>query len=559
MPVKRKRSQVGSPRWLTALSIAVLVIPICLPLLTFQLPSGHDAFSYHPRLVEFHENITHGIFLPRWAPDLEFGAGQPVFLFTPPLPYYAAELWRLLGFDSVVSFNLAAVVTIVASACSMFLFADYQFGRNAAWLAAAAYVWAPYFHVDIFVRHAFGELAAFPLYPLVLYGFCRYNRERNRRFLLLGAVAWSGIIMTHNPSALLFSPLLLAFTIFLGWRGRSLRLTIAMIGGILIGIGLAAFVWLPILAEVKFVHIERALQGRLNYADHFVFLEQFLSQDWRYGSSIPGPGDQFSFSLGFGHLILIPAAVWFVYTSKKRSLRPWLTFLGCSAAILTLMMTPMARWFWDNLPLLKQVQFPWRILGDDILVIAILAGLYGASLEDRARAGIWFWIGIGLLILPNLTHVGPEQYFPVIAAEWTPRTLAEGGVETTADAEFEPQWVKQRVAYTEDKVLVLSGSATISGIQRTPTFWTFESNAQTDTMIEAALLYFPGWTVSVDGREIPIEIGNTGRIQFRLPAGMHHVLIEFKRTTVRLAAELVSLSTLFIVIVLFFRPRLGSK
>ena len=219
----------------------------------------------------------------------------------------------------------------------------------------------------------------------------------------------------------------------------------------------------------------------------------------------------------------------------------------------------MAVWFWDNLPLLKQVQFPWRILGDDILVIAILVGLYGASLEDRARASVWFWIGIGLLILPNLTHIGPEKYFPIIAAEWTPLTLAEGGIETTADAEFEPQWVKQRVGYTEDKARVLSGSATILGVQRAPTFWTLESNAQTDTMIEAALLYFPGWTVSVDGRESPIEIGNTGRIQFRVPAGMHHIVIEFKRTTVRLVAELVSLSTLLIVIVLFFRTRSGSK
>src|SRR5262245_27933064 len=112
MPVKQKRSRVGSPRWLTALGIATLVAPICFPLLTLQLPSGHDALSYHPRLVEFHENITHGILLPRWAPDLEFGAGQPLFLFSPPLPYYAAELWHLLGFNSVVSFNLAAVATI---------------------------------------------------------------------------------------------------------------------------------------------------------------------------------------------------------------------------------------------------------------------------------------------------------------------------------------------------------------------------------------------------------------------------------------------------------------
>src|SRR5262245_34709012 len=96
------------------LGLILLAAPVFFPLFTSQLPAGHDAFSYHPRLVEFHENIAHGILLPRWAPDLEFGAGQPVFLFSPPLPYYVAELWHLLGFDTVVAFNLAAAAAIVA-------------------------------------------------------------------------------------------------------------------------------------------------------------------------------------------------------------------------------------------------------------------------------------------------------------------------------------------------------------------------------------------------------------------------------------------------------------
>ena len=123
-PQKKHSRTEKSPQLLVVAVIAAMVV--CFPLLTWQLPSGHDAFSYHARLVEFHENITHGIFLPRWAPDFESGAGQPFFIFSAPLPYYAAELWRLLGFDSVVSFNLAAIVAILASAVSMFFFADYH-------------------------------------------------------------------------------------------------------------------------------------------------------------------------------------------------------------------------------------------------------------------------------------------------------------------------------------------------------------------------------------------------------------------------------------------------
>src|SRR5215831_1513885 len=141
MPARRKSSQIKQNRsWITVLGVLALALPVCFPLFTSELPGGHDAFFYHPRLVEFHENIVNWTFLPRWAPDLEAGAGQPLFIFSPPLPYYIAEIWHLLGFDVIVSLSLAAVTAIVASACFMFLFADYQFGPRAGWLATAAYL-----------------------------------------------------------------------------------------------------------------------------------------------------------------------------------------------------------------------------------------------------------------------------------------------------------------------------------------------------------------------------------------------------------------------------------
>ena len=136
MPARKKTSQfTQSHNWVTVLGVLALTLPVCFPLFTSQLPGGHDAFFYHPRIVEFHQNVTNWIFFPRWAPDLEAGAGQPLFIFSPPLPYYIAEIWHLLGFDVIVSMSLAAVVAIVAAGVFMFLFADYQFGRKAGWLS----------------------------------------------------------------------------------------------------------------------------------------------------------------------------------------------------------------------------------------------------------------------------------------------------------------------------------------------------------------------------------------------------------------------------------------
>src|SRR5262249_21520005 len=161
---------------------------------------------------------------------------------------------------------------------------------------------------------------------------------------------------------------------------RSAGLFLRMGMGILISLGLAAFIWLPALAELKFVHIERMLQGNLNYVDHFVFPWQLLSPSWGYGDSVPGPEDQISFSLGWSHLLVVTAAGVFIYRSRNRDLATWFTFLGSALVILVLAMTPLSRWVWDYMPLLKQVQFPWRILADGIFITAILTGLYGASI-----------------------------------------------------------------------------------------------------------------------------------------------------------------------------------
>ena len=65
-----------------AAGLIALSLPVILPLLTSGVLAGHDSFEYFPRIVETHQNVVNGIVLPRWAPDLGRGYGQPLFIFT---------------------------------------------------------------------------------------------------------------------------------------------------------------------------------------------------------------------------------------------------------------------------------------------------------------------------------------------------------------------------------------------------------------------------------------------------------------------------------------------
>src|SRR5205085_2568675 len=131
-------------------------------------------------------------------------------------------------------------------------------------------VYAPYFHVNLYVRQALAEFTAFPFYPLTLYGFSRFAQEKDRRFLVVGAAGFAGVFLSHNAAALLFAPIACVFILYTAWSAQSWKLLFHLAGGVVLGLALSAFVWLPVLTEMQDVHVERLLEGGLRYSNHVV-------------------------------------------------------------------------------------------------------------------------------------------------------------------------------------------------------------------------------------------------------------------------------------------------
>ena len=166
--------------------------------------------------------------------------------------YYLAEIWHLIGFDLVTAMNLACVLIVLASAAGAFLLGRLYFGDAGGWLTAAAYLYAPYFAVDLYVRTAWAEFAAFPFFAFSLYQFGAYAKDGRRRHLLLGAAAFAGILLSHHGAALLFAPLFWPVSSLLNaWRVNHGGLGLA---GVWISArpGLCGIVWSqPVHAEIR--------------------------------------------------------------------------------------------------------------------------------------------------------------------------------------------------------------------------------------------------------------------------------------------------------------------
>ena len=116
-------------------------------------------------------------------------------------------------------------------------------------------------------------------------------------------------------------------------------------------IGLTLFFWLPVLLERSFTYFDSISTGKELFK-HFPTLGQLIYMKWDFGTSLPGPNDTMSFTLGPVHWLIILLA----FLVKKRGFFHW-GFL-----VFVFLALPVSAWFWRLFPMLNFVQFPWRLV-----------------------------------------------------------------------------------------------------------------------------------------------------------------------------------------------------
>jgi len=544
----------------TGVGLVALAAPALFRLLTGALLGGHDAYEYFPRVEEAHRNVAAGTLLLRWAPDLSFGHGQPLFLFRPPLFYWIAEAWHLIGLSPIASVNLAAALLVVAAAAAMFRLGKLYFGETGGWLAAAALLYAPYFAVDLYVRSAFEEFAAFPLIALALYGFGAYAKERRRRDWAVGACALGVLLCCHFPAALVFAPFLLAFVAFLGWRAGSWTLLAKLAAAFAAGLALGAWSWIPALIEKQYVNMGELLD-RFRYAAHFVFPGQWLSTMWGYGLSLPGPNDGMSFALGWSHLLIaVLAGVW-AWRRPRQGGNAELVFFAAAGAVFCWLMVDDSGWLWERLQLLQFIAFPWRLLGPVAVCLAMAAAALGPALDSLGRwRGAALAAALALLIVPNLPHLAPPRLVDVDLAFWTPAEMASRGIETTTAHEVTPRWMTYPSLHDLRMAVDVIGGGAARETYSNGLSWHGSVNAQGAARVRLPFSYFPGWTARVDGRSTPAwPADGSGFVEFAVGPGEHLVEAKFGRSTARGVGEAISVAAWLALLVAWRRRRTASE
>ena len=564
----------------------LVVLAICLlavwPFLSRPaLPMETDAELHVYRLAELARLVRGGELYPRWAPNFYFGYGYPIFNYYAPLVYYLGLPVVLLPFfDAVAAVKAVFVLGLLAAGIGMYGFVRDNWGRSAAFVAAAAYVYAPYLHfVDPHMRGDLAEAFSFGLFPLALWALDRLNRTGSPAAWLAAVILVAAVILSHNLMAMVFFGLLLVWAL---WRSSeskrigslpgptSYRATLLSLPALLLGVGLAAFFWLPVGLEQDAVNLSSLIGdgSHFDFRNHFLSLGQLLAPsrllDW--GATEP----DFRFNLGLAQWAL--AAVGLVSLLSGRARRAFhAAFFAVAAVALLFLMTPASTFLWEAIPLLPYLQFPWRLLGPTVALLAVLAGVgVDATLRALSRraskyrlaAVLLRWLPAVLIALILLLALPLVQVPPWPGAPWDTSAGGVARVEmrgrwlgTTSTADFVPATVDVIPDPNEQLVQDLLEGAPLDRVNRatlpggaavdvrylTPLHARYHTSAPRDFLLRLFQFDFPGWQARVDGRLVSTELARPeGFLVVPVPAGEHVVDVEFVETPARRLAWAVT-------------------
>ncbi len=548
----------------TGLLVAVLLALFAVwPLLTPGMPNTADGPIHFYRAVDMQQAWQDGVLYPRWSANLALGYGTPLFDFAPPLLYLAMMVLNQLGLDLALAMKLVVILFVFIAAIGMYVLGRDTLGREAGWVSAAAYLYAPYRLRELYIQGNYAQFLGLASYPLILWAFFHVIESGRLRWTGVGGISLAVLLLSHNISAMIFAPLLAVYIVF--WlilqRGRGLRpLRDAVLTGLL-GLGLSAFFWLPAFYESRWIQLSLITKGHFDFRLNFLSLPELFAPYTALDFSAVNV--HLPRSLGWAMIALallgLAAAVWGRGLARHQR---WLVVLSVVLlAACTFMMLPASTPLWENVPLLKLAEFPWRILGIAAVPLALAAGagakLLGAVLPRRS--GYW-GAPLALLgiLIPSLFYLFPQQPFVDLSGaqvkDITAYELRTKAFGTTSAGEFLPLWTTQhptdspmvadyKAGRLPDKIDRTSLPADVQ-VQETGRGYSWNGfRFQADRPFTARFntLWFPGWQATLDGQ--PVDAGPqspTGLIELDVPAGTHTVRLSFGTTLPRVLADAIS-------------------
>jgi hypothetical protein len=542
-------------------AVMLLAVLALWPLLTRpSLPTFTDGEQHVYRTFEIMDAWRAGVVYLRWAPDLFHAYGYPVFNYYSPLTYYLAGAYGWF-WGPVAGVKFVLVLSALVGAAGLYLFARDEWGPLAGLVAAAAYTFSPYLvSVDPLSRGDAPETLSLAVAPWLFWLFTRLLRAPSRWRLALAAVTLAVLILSHNLMAIIFFGWLL---LWLGWLAvtgspGAASLSLKTIEwrrlwplglALALGVGLAAFLWLPAVAERHAVQLSDAVNK-----GHLDFRLSFVPPGVMFEAATGAHPD---WQLGLPQWLLAGLGIGLLGFRRSGLRRGPALFFAISALVLLFFMLPLSEGIWQTLPFMAFLQFPWRLLGPAALALSLLAGVAAAwaqrlgsiVLFRRVRVDLGAAISVAMvaaciLVAMPLLDPLPWADFGQVSISRLLKSGLDWWPGTTASNEFLPVTVRSAplpqmaLLQSYDTGLVdkvdrpsLPAGVDVTVLAHGPADDRFKVTAPAPFTLRVYTFDFPGWTAYVDGQRTSIAPSiPEGWITLTVPGGEHVVWLRFEDT-----------------------------
>jgi hypothetical protein len=559
----------------------VVSLLIVTPFFFYGSASGHD-FEFHAASwLDVATQWKEGDIFPRWTEWANHGFGEPRFIFYPPFSWLLGGALSFLFSWTYVPVAFIVLVQTFAGV-SAFALARRFLPERASLFGAICYAGNPNALLIVYMRSDYAELLATAFYPLLFLAALQLggvlapqvdtdsDARRAARFGFDGAMRkslvffsamFAAVWLSNAPAGVIATYSVTLFFAWLAFRERASAPLVRGFAGMALGFAFTSFYLLPAAYEQRWVNITQALSAGL------LPIENFL-----YTATNDPEHTLFNWIASTTAIVLIVLTGFAAVVSRKdpdvvgvdgKRFVPcglkdavWQPMLLLAAAATFLMLRPTV-FFWNLLPKLKFVQFPWRWMS----IVGVVFAFFLAATVSRSRFR-WIWVvGVSLVLIAGAT-------FFVHATWWDTDdvTTLQAGVVAGAGFdgvdEYDPKGDDHyNLSAKAPQVQVLAadpdagpdaGGSTPPGATILVERWTaaekrLRVTAAAPVRVALRVLNYPAWRIEVNGARVtPENNGDTAQMVVAVPGGASEVTVVFGRTWDRTVGGITSIISILL-------------
>jgi hypothetical protein len=527
------------------------------------LPHYSNAELYAVRSTEVSRLVRSGVWYSRWAPDLNYALGSPLFNYLAPLPHHLMGYHQAITeIDPLISLKIMLCLSILAAGTGMFLFARQRWGARGGVLAGIAYLFSapisltlPYLQADL------APLLALGLLPWVLWAFDRLWKASLRRAIWLATGLLCAFILSDARIAVLGIMILLIALV----SARKSNYRYAVIA-VLAAAGLTAFFWLPALLERA--NIEWLAVSAPAYSGP-IPLDEIIAPIPQFGVQMLNVPVYRGIGMATIILAMIGAASLLVQAMRKTVAVDSVAFLATGLILLALA-SPIFYRVWPS-ALAFQPLLPYHALLLAVFCFAVVS----------AQASCWLdviperWRIVGLIILclvplifwlpitnlPNWQAVAqPINYLTGLQEELNGYQLGSlrEGILLPSTIRNLPDPRSGLIEDLEGDTFTrlgrqLSSASQINILERGLLHENYRFDNNQPITFTFYALAFTGWTATLDDQPLDTHSTQAGLLAVNTPSATHELIIRMESTLLQTLAGAISVISAVILLIVVWR------